>query len=180
MWHRDGEEEEKKKVISGKVKREICKHSKLLRSIKNSPLLGENMPNIKQWSDIAPCNTNRVLPYESILCLSNSKTGREARNYTAVWKTLENVQNGIQYTVSALVRWLYLVVLVFGGSKQITASPVRERRRRKKKKEEEEGGAFICLPRVTVPGAEAENDCDTMPVINISGARQVRTTNLTG
>lgn len=46
------------------------------------------MPNIKLWSDIAPCNINRVLPYESILCLSNFKMGgKGGRNYTVVLKT---------------------------------------------------------------------------------------------
>lgn len=45
---------------------------------KNSPLLGENMSNIKLWSDTAPCNINRVLPYEPMLCLSNFKIGKEA------------------------------------------------------------------------------------------------------
>lgn len=56
---------------------------------------------------------------------------------------------------------------VFGGSKQISQSRRLEK-------------AFICLACIIVPGAEAENDCNTMPVINISGARQVQTTNLTG
>lgn len=45
---------------------------------KNSPLLGENMSNIKLWSDAAPCNINRVLPFESILCLSDFLIGKEA------------------------------------------------------------------------------------------------------
>lgn len=40
--------------------------------------LGENMPNIKLWSDIAPFNINKVLPYESILCLSNFTMGKDA------------------------------------------------------------------------------------------------------
>lgn len=66
------------------------------------PLLGENMPNIKLWSDIAPCNVNRVLPYESILCLSNFKMGTEAVITQRCWKLIsfrvqfESFQNGVQ------------------------------------------------------------------------------------
>lgn len=94
--------------------------------------LGENMPNIKLWSDIAPCNINKVLPYKSILCLSNFKMGKGCHNYEAVLKTYHFILkvrtlpmwNSVQcprVTASSVFSGR-----VFGGSKQIMAAPVRK------------------------------------------------------
>lgn len=54
---------------------------------KSSSFLDENMPNIKLWSHVVLCNINRVLPFESILCLSKLKMEKGDHNYTAVLKT---------------------------------------------------------------------------------------------
>lgn len=54
---------------------------------KSSSFLDENMPNIKLWSHVVLFNINRVLPFESILCLSKLKMEKGDHNYTAVLKT---------------------------------------------------------------------------------------------
>lgn len=91
------------------------------------------MSNIKLWSDTAPCNFNRVLPYESIIRLSDFKMGIEAiiiapcLNSSAFEHSLENFKLELN-SLSQLycVDCIYSSGPVFGGSKQITGSPVRK------------------------------------------------------
>lgn len=75
-------------------------------------------------------------------------------------------KNGIYYSLPALLCWLYLVVVLIVVSSKLQPHPLEK--------------VFICIAYIIGHSAQAENDCDTIPVINISGARQVQTTNLTG
>lgn len=45
---------------------------------KVAPCLAKTRQTSNFWSDAAPCNINRVLPFESILCLPDFLIGKEA------------------------------------------------------------------------------------------------------
>lgn len=135
-------------------------------------LLGENMSNIKLESDTAPCNFNRVLPCESIIRLSDFKMGIETIIIPQCWNSsvLNTVWKISKWNLIHCLSFSVLTVFTVVALCLVAVNKLQAHRLEK---------AFICLACIIVPGAEAENDCDTMPVINISGARQVRTTNLT-